>query len=364
MSAVYWSVSALLILSHPAFSQTTPPTPQVRTTPVYPVQAQEAGVEGDVRLRATIHPDGTVKEVHILEVPGTGVGLEDAVTTAVKTWQFNPAMRDGAAVEGDALLAVSFTLSLPGEYVFPATPAETWAAVKDVLKAMKFDTDKVDDTHQVLITKPKSYLGKTLPDGRALGLSDVAAPTRVSLYVSVSPDFQNARVSVGNVLEVRRGTELFTIYRNEPLSIWFRDRLGERLGRQPEALSARIDRRTAQSPQLATPGAARQCTASRETLSISDVKSLGGQPPVALIHVKPIFPKPELADHREGKVTLTGVVLEHGSLANIKVVEPERFPGFVNSAAGAASLWRFTPVRVSECPTPVRVTIEMSYQLR
>lgn len=363
--AACWSIGALLILSQPAFPQTTPPTPRDRTPPIYPVEAREAGIEGDVRLRASIRPDGTVKDVQILEVPRAGVGFEHAVTTAVKEWHFNPAMRDGTALDGDVLLTLSFVLSLPGEYVVAATPDEAWAAVKDLLKTMRFDTDRVDTAYQVLITRPKPYPTSVLPNSRALGLSNVVAPTRVSWYISVSPDFQNARVSIGNVLEVRRGAESFAVYRNEPLSIWFRDRLAERLGRPAETLAAGIDRRAIQSPPLPRAGESSQCGGSPgATLSISDLESRGGQAPVPLINVKPIFPRSEYADHREGKVTLTGDVLEHGALANIKVVTPERSPGFIASAAGAASLWRFTPVRVSGCPTPVRVTIEMSYKLR
>jgi TonB family protein len=76
--------------------------------PVYPPEAKAAGIQGRVRLRATIAKDGTVKALETLE--GEPV-LVTAAVEAVKQWEYKPTEVDGRPVEVITDIDVNFTLA-------------------------------------------------------------------------------------------------------------------------------------------------------------------------------------------------------------------------------------------------------------
>ncbi len=80
--------------------------------PQYPKKARKEKLEGIVRLKALIGPDGRVRSIDSLE---GNLALEDAVTKAVRKWRFQPAQRDGKPVEDHVLIRVEFRLD--GEQV-------------------------------------------------------------------------------------------------------------------------------------------------------------------------------------------------------------------------------------------------------
>ena len=80
--------------------------------PKYPKTARKHKVEGIVRLKALIGPDGKVRSTESLE---GSLLLEEAATKAVRKWQFQPAQRGGKPVEDQALIRVEFRLD--GEQV-------------------------------------------------------------------------------------------------------------------------------------------------------------------------------------------------------------------------------------------------------
>ncbi len=80
--------------------------------PIYPQEAQTAGVSGVVILEARIEADGTVSRTRILRsIPM----LDDAAAGAVRQWQFTPTLLNGSAVAdrddgyGELYVAVKFT---------------------------------------------------------------------------------------------------------------------------------------------------------------------------------------------------------------------------------------------------------------
>jgi TonB family protein len=79
------ALAALLPLALP--SQETEIKPVKKILPAYPDVLKHAGISGTVRVRATIGPDGTVKDVAPL---GGGAVFIDAVIKAVKQWRFAP----------------------------------------------------------------------------------------------------------------------------------------------------------------------------------------------------------------------------------------------------------------------------------
>jgi protein TonB len=79
---------------------------QVR--PVYPPAAKAAGIQGVVKLQATIGPDGKVADLKVLS--GDPL-LAQAALDAVKDWVYRPTLLNGNPVTVETAIDVNFTLS-------------------------------------------------------------------------------------------------------------------------------------------------------------------------------------------------------------------------------------------------------------
>jgi TonB family protein len=83
------------------------PTKVRDVRPMYPPDAQAAGVQGVVIIEATIDPDGRVSSGRILRsIPP----LDDAALAAVRQWEFTPTYLNGAPVPVIMTVTVNFTL--------------------------------------------------------------------------------------------------------------------------------------------------------------------------------------------------------------------------------------------------------------
>lgn len=81
------------------------------TPPDYPISALREGVQGTVLLRVRVDEHGKPIEVLIMKSSGSralDVAARDHVLAA---WRFNPAQRDGHAIEAWAQVPVKFSLS-------------------------------------------------------------------------------------------------------------------------------------------------------------------------------------------------------------------------------------------------------------
>jgi TonB family protein len=78
--------------------------------PVYPPAAKQAGVQGNVRLRATINKDGSVMDVQVLSGPPQ---LVNAAIDAVQQWRYSPGKEVRATI-------VSISFLLPRKDTRPA----------------------------------------------------------------------------------------------------------------------------------------------------------------------------------------------------------------------------------------------------
>jgi protein TonB len=75
--------------------------------PVYPPAAESSGVQGVVLLELTIGPDGRVQDARVTRsIPG----LDQAALDAVRQWQYQPTLVEGAAVPVITTVAVQFRL--------------------------------------------------------------------------------------------------------------------------------------------------------------------------------------------------------------------------------------------------------------
>ena len=68
------------------------PIPILKVRPEYPQSAKEAGIMGQVLIRAEVFEDGTVGSVEIVEGLQSGPGgIDECAIKAVKQWKFIPA---------------------------------------------------------------------------------------------------------------------------------------------------------------------------------------------------------------------------------------------------------------------------------
>jgi protein TonB len=97
-----------------------PPRQTKRVDPEYPSMARSARLQGIVILEVTIGTDGSVTDARVLRsIPL----LDTAARDAVRQWQYEPTIVDGAAVPVLMTVAVRFTLT-------PAAPVRVGGQVK------------------------------------------------------------------------------------------------------------------------------------------------------------------------------------------------------------------------------------------
>ena len=90
----------VVVLDEPPFAVFDP-------KPEYPSLAQQAGVEGLVRLHVLVDPEGKVVEVLMV----TSVPIfDDAAEKTIRTWRFRPAILQGRPVAAWVVVPVRFVL--------------------------------------------------------------------------------------------------------------------------------------------------------------------------------------------------------------------------------------------------------------
>ncbi len=130
-----------VVVPQPGTAQPAPPTaitpPKLITyaPPAYPVEAQQAGVEGSVILKLDIDKTGRVTKAEVA-TPG-GHGFDEAALAAAPGLVFEPARRpDGTPAPARILYRYGFTLTpKPADKAAPAPPADVETVVGTVLSA-------------------------------------------------------------------------------------------------------------------------------------------------------------------------------------------------------------------------------------
>ncbi|HKV99619.1 MAG TPA: TonB family protein [Vicinamibacterales bacterium] len=83
------------------------PTKIKDVKPVYPADAEAAGIQGIVIVETTIGPSGLVSDARVLRsIPG----LDQAAVDAVRQWEFTPTLLNGAPVPVIMTVTVNFRL--------------------------------------------------------------------------------------------------------------------------------------------------------------------------------------------------------------------------------------------------------------
>lgn len=77
--------------------------------------------------------------------------------------------------------------------------------------------------------------------------------------------------------------------------------------------------------------------------------------------VNPIYPATALVERRQGQVILNGVVVEDGSLHDLKVINGD--PVLAHAAMQAVSQWRYEPYKLNGEPIKMTTTITLIFKL-
>lgn len=86
-----------------------PPAFRTRQEPAYPERARRAGVAGVVSVRILLAADGGVRAVELTASSGSRL-LDEAALAAARASTFEPATRDRAPVESEAVASYRFEL--------------------------------------------------------------------------------------------------------------------------------------------------------------------------------------------------------------------------------------------------------------
>jgi TonB family protein len=86
--------------------QLSAPIAEHKVDPAYPIQLMEENVAGTVTLRAIIHADGSVGDIHVVQDPDVRLGHYAA--EALSHWHFLPATKNGASVDVEAIVMIPF----------------------------------------------------------------------------------------------------------------------------------------------------------------------------------------------------------------------------------------------------------------
>jgi len=84
--------------------------------PTYPTEAKAERIEGAVVVRYGVSVDGRVINARVESAEPEGI-FEEAALAAVRSWRYNPALRDGEPVAVDNVLStVRFELTANDRY--------------------------------------------------------------------------------------------------------------------------------------------------------------------------------------------------------------------------------------------------------
>jgi TonB family protein len=96
---------------HPGVGGVSYPSCAYCPNPAYPENALKAKYEGKVSLEAVITPNGHASNIHVLNGPDQGLGVEEKAVEILKRWRFKPAVAPtGKAVAVQIPIQVAFHL--------------------------------------------------------------------------------------------------------------------------------------------------------------------------------------------------------------------------------------------------------------
>jgi TonB family protein len=150
-----------------------------RIEPVYPLEAQQKRIEGEVLFEVTIDEQGEVIEVQVL---GGNAILVAAAYDAVRHWRYTPVLLNGNPVRAKANVSIKFEMN-PQSALAESTPAvDVPAAVIDAPQAAWLRRPRSETEHQRRVEYANTRFA---PDGISGSKTD-----RGRVYVEWGPPDQ------------------------------------------------------------------------------------------------------------------------------------------------------------------------------
>ncbi|WP_437580698.1 TonB-dependent receptor domain-containing protein [Sorangium sp. So ce887] len=198
-----------VVVPQPGTAQPAPPiaisAPKLITyaPPAYPVEAQQAGVEGSVILKLDIDRTGRVTKAEVT-TPG-GHGFDEAALAAAPGLVFEPARRpDGTPAPSRILYRYGFTLTpKPADAAAPAPPADVETVVGTVLSA---STGEALPDIAVSLLRPDGGREDVKTDQRGKFLFKNLPPGKYRVEVAAAgfePFTADEDIAAGEAIEVR-----------------------------------------------------------------------------------------------------------------------------------------------------------------
>ena len=174
----------------------TAPKPIRRPEPTYSPEARSAGVQGSVLLEIVIDEQGLPTWIRTLSP--LGYGLDERAQECIKTWRFQPGLKNGVPVKILATIEVNFRLL--GAY-FNAELEKQRTEYNRALNQLKGDSKQKQaavKTFQELAQKkypPAMYMfGQLLVEGK-----------------EVSPDLEKSRDLIERAARAKYGPAMFAL---------------------------------------------------------------------------------------------------------------------------------------------------------
>lgn len=106
-AALYWQ-AALRI--YDLDGGVTAPVPLATPRPQYTAAARRAKIQGTVRVRCVVRPDGACSNVAVVRSLDKTFGLDEQAVHAIGEWRFRPALLEGKPVPTRVMFDFTFAL--------------------------------------------------------------------------------------------------------------------------------------------------------------------------------------------------------------------------------------------------------------
>lgn len=278
--------------------------------PVYPKEAQRAGLAQDVVVECTVDPQGGVSRVDVLQgVPP----LTDAAIKAVKKWRYEPTVLDGVTVPVIMTVTVHFELQR--------------VRYGDLMGSL-------DSRNEHIRAAAASNLGGLRPS-HGIRQADIEQAIHSLERLAVHDDSPRVREAAQRAL---------TNLDQRPLP----PELAPRASSSGDASRA-VD---AAVPDAAGP----------EPTSGSPAPEMTFDAPPRVLHgVRPEYPRDAFDKRIEGTVLIEALVDTKGVVAECRVLQS--VPGLDEAALAAARQWRFQPAVKHGKPVATIIHMPVAFRI-
>jgi TonB family protein len=330
-----------------------PPTKIKEVAPVYPADAQRAGISGPVILEAIVGEDGKVRSTRVLRsIPQ----LDQAAINAVQQWEFTPTLINGVAVPIVTTVTVNFALQgrppalpmpLPNTIRVFATRGQngqTLAWDIDVTRAMGLPKWNTDGEPPLSLSEA-TRLARSWIAGRGPQAGGFVLQSAALLRRPLPPTPQN---------------------QSNDAELWFyqiaysRDAGVASAQNPPSPAIVLLDGSVLEPREI--PDLTAQALAPP---SASVPLPPGATPPRPLQQVRANYTSEALRRKITGSVLIQGIIGLDGTFQSLRIVRSlDSVYGLDDEALKAARQWRFAPGMKDGQPVPVEITIEISFSVR